>query len=92
MANVFAFIHASLGWIGIGLFVAIVLVSREAQKADEKVKNRFKKLFWAPLLCFIAVAVMEFLDGKTSSATTWLIIGIANFLLYLNNNRKTLEV
>lgn len=81
MQNVIDFMSAALPWIAIGLFLTVVKVGQDAKKEGKELTGIWKALTWTPMAAFVFVAIMEFAEGKTSSAVTWLVIGLANLLL-----------
>lgn len=95
MRNIMDFIMAALPWIGIGLFVVINIAKRNVQSKEDWNGLSLKKLSnlsLAPLACFIFVAVMEYLDGDTNSATVWGCLAIINCVFFnVNRHEDTIE-
>lgn len=82
MNAVFDFVKAALPWIVIGLALAMVIASLSTGRQGLK-----KALLW-PSICMFAVALMEYLDKDTGSATTWFVLGICFIMLSLAEKKK----
>lgn len=88
MNEIFDFMKSALPWIAIGLFIACSCASAHAEKGGNKLTGFFKGMCWSPAVCFLFVAIMEFLDGNKSSGTTWLVLSVFNTVLNFANTQK----
>ncbi len=88
MKALYDFLASALPWVAIGLFVASSTVMVQAKKEGRELSRLFKGLSWCPMACFLFVAIMEYADGKASSATTWLVLGICNLMLHFMSTQK----
>lgn len=92
MREIIDFLINALPWIAIGLFVACSCVQAKAKSQKQEVGRFFTGLSWFPAVCFLFVAVMEMLDGNTSSGTTWLVLGVFNMIVnYANSENEKNE-
>lgn len=78
MRSVFDFLMTVLPWAAIGIMAAVMLAEFRAKKSDRVVGNVWSTLSRISFGCFLLVAVMEFLQGKISSGTTWLVLAVCN--------------
>lgn len=89
MKEVLMFLESALPWIAIGLFLACSFVTVNAKKTGSETGRFFRAFCWIPAACFLFVAIMELLDGNTSSGTTWLVLGVFNAMVnYANTQNK----
>ena len=88
MENFIEFVRAALPWIAIGLFAAVNALLIGDKNRRKKMVGKLSKLNIVTLVCFIFVAVMEFIDGNMNSGVTFLIIGVVSFVVSILNIRS----
>lgn len=88
MENFIEFVRAALPWIAIGLFAAVNALLIGDKNRRKKMVGKLSKLNLVTLVCFIFVAVMEFIDGNMNSGVTFLIIGVVSFVVSILNIRS----
>lgn len=89
MKDILDFLTAALPWVGIGLMVAVTTAVLNAKKEGKDVGKPLIGISWGAFACFLFVAGVDFLQGDTSGATTWLVLGIVNALLNASAMKET---
>lgn len=88
MSDLIDFIKSAFPWMVIGFWVAVTCLNMNLKK-DERRHSSVKAMGFASFICFLLVAIMKFSDGDKSNGTVFLILGIVQFVISMNNAKET---
>ena len=86
MSELIDFVKSAFPWMVIGFWVAVTCLNMNLKK-DERRHGSVKAMGFASFICFVLVAIMEFADGDKSNGTVFLVLGIVQFVISMNNSK-----
>lgn len=81
------FFVSALPWVAIGLFAANFFAIESCKSAGKRIGKHLLQMSWFPAVCFLVLAVVDFLEGNKSSGTTWPVLSAANATINFANTQ-----